>query len=644
MRAMQKSVPIRAHPLSAVLLRRTGPRLTSFLKFFALFAPMVSPAEDGGVLLVDNGQPKAVIVRDTKSEDDVFFEELQPYIEEHLPWAIKQITGAKLEVVTNAPGENVPAVLIGKSWLPADAKARLERSTQRFDTRILTRAGQRIYLAGTSVRGDAGAIADFIHDVLAVHMFGPDPIEWNIPKHSTLRVDLKERISTPKFVLRRTWYDANNIPRRGELAKNYWRFLAITGGGPGMRISTSHSWSRVLPRSLFDSHPEYFAEVNGRRVPKQACISNPEVVERFVQHYFDEFEARERQEAASISPNDGSGFCECPKCLAMSKDLSTRLVMFFNEVGRRVAEKYPDRSLAFYAYAYNEDPPKQEDLRIEPNVIPVLAHYFADPVQTIADAAYNNNAWSWLNQRLIPWKRITTAPHFILREYMGWWYGAWPMYRSLLASLRAYAEQGADGITREYQGRDLGSDLYMYLEMRMTLNPYQDGSKLLDQILKEYYGPVAFTARQIAFEIEDTMRRGKIIAPAGLLRGYPNRFKAGFLREHEQALNDVKASTPEPYRTRLDRDIRYLECSAKYMDFALPYVAAVEAGKKRSITPPEIADLRRLLKVWLDAQEELVQSGLKGDGYLDRCIARDKRKIEAWLNEHEPAPKQAPSK
>ena len=597
-------------------------------------AETTAPTDAGGITLADAGQPKAVIVWDAKAADDPFFEEVQPYIEEHLTWAIDQITGAKLEVVTNAPGEDVPAILIGKSWLPVDAKARLEKNSQRFDSRMLMRAGQRIYLAGASVRGDAGAISDFIHDVLAVHLFGPDPVQWEIPQSPTLRVDFKERISTPKFMLRRTWYDANNIPRRGELAENYRRFLATAGGGPDMTIGTGHAWSRVLPQSLFDSHPEYFAEVNGKRMPRQACISNSEVVDRFVRHYLEQFENRPRQEAASISPNDGAGYCECLKCLAMNKDLSTRLLMFFNEVGRRVAEKHPNRYLAFYAYAHNEDPPVDENLRNEPNVIPVLAHYHTDPVQTVADAAYNSSQWEWLNGRLVPWKRITTSPHFLLREYMAWWYGPWPMYRSLLASLRAYAEHGADGITREYQGRDLGTDLYMYLEMRMTLDPYQDGGKLLDRVFKEYYGPVSYTARRVAFEIEDTLRRGKIIAPAGLLRGYPNRVTAQYLREHVRTLNDAKTSCPEPFRSRLDRDIRYVECAAKYMDFVVPYEAAVVAGKQRRSTSKEISDLRRLLRVWLDNQEELVRSGLKGDGYLDRCIARDRERIEEWLDKN----------
>lgn len=598
-----------------------------------LAAQQTAPADDGGVLLVDEGQPTAVIVWDAKAADDPFFNELQPYIEEHLPWAIEKITGAKLKVVTQVPDGDTAAIMIGKSWLPVDAAKRLEQGGKRFDTRILTYDKNRIYLAGASVRGDAGAISDFIHDVLAVHMFGPDPIQWQIPQQKTLKVAFKERIWTPTFVLRRTWYDAENIPKRGELAENYRRFQAIGGAGPDMKVSTGHAWSRVLSKELFDEHPEYFAEVKGKRIPKQACISNPEVVKLFVSYFLERLENEPGQEAASISSNDGSSYCECSKCLAMNKDLSTRVLMFINEVARQVARKYPDRYLAFYAYAFNETPPVAEGLRVEPNVITVLAHYFSDPVQTVADAAYNSSQWEWLHGKLIPWKKLTTAKHFMLREYMGWWYGPWPMYRSLLASLRTYAEQGADGVTREYQGRDLGSDLYMYLEMRMTTDPYQDGGKLLDRVLKEYYGPAWFTVRGISFEIEDTLRRGKIVAHAGLLRGYPNRVTSQFLRDKAKQLGDTKATCAEPFSSRLDRDIQYIECAAKYMDFVLPYEAAVEAAKQRPPTAQELGELRRLLTVWLDNQEALVQAGLKGDGYLDRCIARDKRRIDEWFGQ-----------
>jgi hypothetical protein len=371
-------------------------------------------------------------------------------------------------------------------------------------------------------------------------------------------------------------------------------------------------------------------------VPKQACISNPEVVERFVRHYVQLFDQDPQREAASISPNDGSSFCTCPRCLAMSKDLSSRLLMFFNEVARRVAEKHPHRYLAFYAYAFCEDPPKVRDLRAGPNLVTVLAHYFTDKTRTVADAAFNSSQWGWLNHRLIPWRKLNTVEHFLVREYMGWWYGPWPMYRSMPAALRSYADNGVDGIIREYQGRDFGTDLHMYLELRMTTDPYQDGGRLLDRAMSEYYGPAADVARRVSFEIEDALRRSSSYqTECGLLRGCPDTVSALLLRNWAQLLLESRNRVPEPFSLRLDRDIRYLECAARYVDFFRVYSStSVQAAKHRPATAQELSDIRRLLADWLACQQSLVQDGLKGDGYLDRCIRRDTRIIEAWLAEH----------
>jgi hypothetical protein len=316
----------------------------------------------------------------------------------------------------------------------------------------------------------------------------------------------------------------------------------------------------------------------------------------------------------------------------MNKDLSTRLLMFFNEVARRVAAKHPDRFLAFYAYAYNEKPPVQQDLRVAPNLVTVLAHYNTDKVRTIADAGFNSTQWDWLHNRLIPWRKLNTSDHFLIREYMAWWYGPWPMYRSLLASLRAYAEHGADGIIREYQGRDLGTDLYMYLELRMTTDPYQDGGRLLDQAMAEYYGPAADAARRVAFEIEDALRRGMLYGVQGLVRGCPDTISARDLRNWAQSLAEAKRTAQEPFATRLDRDIRYLECAAGYVDFFRVYADAAEAAKSQPAAAGQCNEIRRLLNDWLACQASLVRDGLKGDGYLDRCIGRDTRAIKKWLD------------
>jgi len=142
------------------------------------------------------------------------------------------------------------------------------------------------------------------------------------------------------------------------------------------------------------AHPEYFAMgPDGSRVPAtprfaKLCVSNPEVVERVL-------EQMERQLAGnpagtvSASPNDGWGFCLCPKCRAMDEPdaekltltyekaeeltpgmdlayqallgggvavthvwLTDRYMKFWNTLARRLQERHPDRPVTVCAWAY----------------------------------------------------------------------------------------------------------------------------------------------------------------------------------------------------------------------------------------------------------------------------------------------------
>ena len=237
--------------------------LMSILPIVASAAATSSaPSEETGVLLADGGKARAVIVWNGPGEADAdkrhFRKDGREYVQSHLPWAIEQVSGARLEVTTTMPATDMPAIVVGKALLPAEARKRLDAATKRPDTRILLREGQRIYLAGAGASGDAGAVADFIHDELGVHLYGPDPVQWCIPHKPTLRVECRERIGTPAWARRKLDYDGNTIPHQGELAINYERFQAINGGGPDMQIAASHAWARALPRSLFRRAPRVF--------------------------------------------------------------------------------------------------------------------------------------------------------------------------------------------------------------------------------------------------------------------------------------------------------------------------------------------------------------------------------------------------
>ncbi len=88
-------------------------------------------------------------------------------------------------------------------------------------------------------------------------------------------------------------------------------------------------------------------------------------------------------EIITLSPNDGGGFRECPKCTALDEPergwfakYSKRLAVLNKEISRRIAEKHPDVLVKVGAYAMYALPPDIPDWRPEPNQIIQLCHIY----------------------------------------------------------------------------------------------------------------------------------------------------------------------------------------------------------------------------------------------------------------------------
>jgi len=175
----------------------------------------------------------------------------------------------------------------------------------------------------------------------------------------------------------------------------------------------------------------------------------------------------------------------------------------------------------------------------------------------------------------------------------------------------------------------------MYLEMRMTLDPYQDGGKLLDRVFKEYYGPVSFTAVALHSKSRTRCDGGKSSrrrACCAVIRtGSRPRFCGNTCGRSTRPRLQVRT-----FRSRLDRDIRYLECAAKYMDFVLPYESAVDAGKERPITSKEISDLHRLQKVcWIIRKNSCARA--QGEGIWIAALRATKKGLKSGWTRTPPA-------
>jgi len=139
-----------------------------------------------------------------------------------------------------------------------------------------------------------------------------------------------------------------------------FRELIDYAGSRGLAVEYEfHAMSYLLPRELFDTHPEYFrVNKDGERTPKyNFCVSHADAMQ---------LAAKNAAElAASLyksSPNfyfwldDGWGLkCHCPLCRHLSA--SDQQILVLNNILREIKKQIPDARLAYLAYMDTIVPP-----------------------------------------------------------------------------------------------------------------------------------------------------------------------------------------------------------------------------------------------------------------------------------------------
>src|SRR5262249_37770671 len=100
--------------------------------------------------------------------------------------------------------------------------------------------------------------------------------------------------------------------------------------------------------------------------------TNPEVVQRTIEYVRNYFRTHPDERMVSVSPSDGLGFCECPRCTAVGST-SDQVFTLVNKVAAAVRPEFPDKLIGCYAYSAYSAVPKIE---LEPNVyVQVAAGY-----------------------------------------------------------------------------------------------------------------------------------------------------------------------------------------------------------------------------------------------------------------------------
>ncbi|MEW6250336.1 MAG: DUF4838 domain-containing protein [Planctomycetota bacterium] len=354
--------------------------------------------------------------------------------------------------------------------------------------------GGDLILAGGRPRGTLYAVYTFLEDQVGCHWWTSKVS--SIPKKPTLAIGKLDVRFVPRFEYRESfWFDAfdGDWAARNRCNGHAERLDERRGGKHIYEGFVHTFYGLIPPEKYFKDHPEWFAEIDGKRKWEHAqlCLTNEAMRAEVVKNLEARLRANPQATIASVSQNDWHGNCRCAACAAVDQEEGSpagSLLRFVNAVAAEIEGAFPHVAIDTLAYQYTRKPPAKT--RPRANVIVRLCSIecsFSKPLSDERNRAFGDDlrGWSQICARLYIWDYTTNFAHYILPH---------PNLRVLGPNIRFFAEHGVKGVFEQGAYQSHGAEmaeLRAWVLAQLLWDPGRDPQKLVDMFLDGYYGPAA---------------------------------------------------------------------------------------------------------------------------------------------------------
>lgn len=366
------------------------------------------------------------------------------------------------------------------------------------------------------------AVYEFLEDHVGCHWLDRDT--QVIPARPTLRIE-------PIDVQSKPWFWQRQLHSPTGTPDDEWRFMIRNKNyrydlrgrrdffpqGAFQRVVSPHAaihsfHAFVDGDDWFDTHPEYFALVRGRRVPcnsgqgpGQLCLTHPDVL-RLTLAQLRKFIADDRAaaEAAGVLPPKVYGInqadvydahCACDDCAAIVEregGQSGPLIAFVNRVGAAIADEYPDILIGTIAYNQTSTPPKH--IRPRENVLVGWCDVYSrcDGSKPLTHPHNARNlaeitAWSKVAPRLAIGDDYWTA-----LSYYNYFPTPYAIIDCVASDLKLFADRGAGSFFAETPDYIDASQQFIpmkfWIGYQLLVDPHQPVEPLIETFTDGYFG------------------------------------------------------------------------------------------------------------------------------------------------------------
>ena len=290
-----------------------------------------------------------------------------------------------------------------------------------------------------------------------------------------------------------------------------------------------HTFEKMVPPQIYgQTHPEYFALVDGERVTRDAgrnqlCLTNPEVLDICLESVRKRLKECPEARLISISQNDWRGNCQCENCRRVDQEEgspSGTLLRFVNHIAEALEPEFPNVIFDTLAYRYSRPAPKLS--RNRKNVCVRLCSIeacFAHPFESCNDETRQLSRpdgtktnfisdlrdWGKICDRIYIWDYTTCFAHYPTPH---------PNWRVLQPNIQTMYKNNVKGVFEQANGSSRGgvdfNELRMYLISKLLWDPWCDISVHKKEFMAYFYGDAANALTKYLDLLCDTVEKQNI--------------------------------------------------------------------------------------------------------------------------------------
>lgn len=543
---------------------------------------------------------------------------VEEFAAEELSCELGKCLGETPEIVREGECIRAPRIYIGatKAANAARCAAVPPKPPYRGDEVFLKSVKDGVVLDGDPRRAPIYAVDIYLEKWCGVRWWASDAAYY--PKLSDAPIVGIEYEYAPQFKYRETYYldgfdplfkvrSKGNFTSLTRYLLSDMKFVPPKMGGDHRlyfftgRRSAYHSFFEILPpKTYFNTHPEWYSLVGGRRKAVQLCLANDEMRSEYIKETLKRLHEDPCADFIQVSQNDSDVCCECEKCMAMAKEdgaASGLYLRFANAVAEATEKEFPNVRVDTFAYQFTRLAPAKTHPRH--NVVVRLCDFECDFSRPLSDGSTAKNA-AFVGD-LAEWKRVAEGNLFVwdyLANFQNYLLPH-PNIGVIAPNIRLFAEYGAVGVFE--QGDALCSagtfaPLRHYVVSHLLWNPADDDRRLMDEFIDGYYGK---TSAPVLKKFIDVVEAGpeKTKQAIGCNSMACTWLSAGDKLEAARLMDAAVAAAEkagEPFASRVRRE----RLSVDHM-VILDYDALRETAKRNDIPWTRPATRREAVEKWI---------------------------------------------